>query len=212
MLHRPKLLLALTLVTPVALAQDPGNRVLREASNPLRMILEASRIKPRAKGMDAARPAPRTAAEATAAPAPPVAAESTQASVQSEPSPVPTPAGTAPSTVATLEVPAAAEAAEVRSVPEPPRPPPESESGALQLATVVEPVMPRQLLGKLRGEVQVLVAFTVNADGTVADAAVRRSTHPQVDTSVLEAVRQWRYQPIAGPRAHEVQLVLRAPD
>jgi protein TonB len=83
---------------------------------------------------------------------------------------------------------------------------------ALELASVVEPVTPRSMIGKLRGEVQVHVAFTVNADGSVADAAVRKSSHPQMDAAVLEAVRQWRYQPIAAPRTHEVQLVLRQGD
>jgi TonB family protein len=235
---RPLLLFALTLVTPLAWAQDPARRVEREASNPMRMIIEAAKIRPKAKIAEAAKPVPRTSAElapaaaearvppvveapaAAAAEAPAAAAAEAPAAAaaeapaapvpsvaEAEPAPLP-PAGPPESTVATVEV-----AATPRiSVPEVTPPVAEPEPVALKLASVVEPVMPRQWLGKLRGELQVHIAFTVNADGTVAGATVRRSSHPQLDASVLEAVRQWRYEPIAAPRPHEVQLVLRQPD
>lgn len=235
---RTLLLFALTLVTPLAWAQEPARRVEREASNPMRMIIEAAKIRPKAKAAEVPKPMARTTAElvppavearaptaveapaaaAAEAPAVPVAevpaapmAEAPPASVprvaEAESAPLP-PASPPESTVATVEV-----AATPRStVPEIVAPAVEPEPVALKLASVVEPVMPRQWLGKLRGELQVHVAFTVNADGTVAGAAVRRSSHPQVDASVLDAVRQWRYEPIAAPRPHEVQLVLRQPD
>ncbi len=235
---RTLLLFALTLVTPMAWAQEPGRRVEREANNPMRMIIEAAKIRPKAKPAETARPIPRTSAEpvpaatearipavveapavpAAEAPAATAAATPAAAVAEAPASPVPPVAEAAPaplppasppeSTVATVEV-----AATPRStVPEISAPVAEPEPVALKLASVVEPVMPRQWLGKLRGELQVHVAFTVNADGTVAGATVRRSSHPQLDASVLEAVRQWRYEPIAVPRPHEVQLVLRQPD
>jgi TonB family protein len=56
----------------------------------------------------------------------------------------------------------------------------------------------------------VVVGLTVNADGTVSDLAIQSSTHPQMDAAVLEAVQQWRYEPIRVPRAHAVQVVLHA--
>ncbi len=204
--HRRIPLLLLILVTPLAAAQDRGARVEREANNPLRMIIEASKIKPKAKPAEAVRPVDRPVQAAV----PSVAAD---ASVPAELPRVAVPAGTVESTVATVEVGAEAERA---PVPPPAAPDPLPSSAApatvlapLQLADMVEPVTPRLLLGKLRGEVQVVVSFTVRADGSVVEPVVRSSSHPQMDEAVLEAVRQWRYQPIDAPRAHEVQLVLR---
>lgn len=207
--HRPTLLLALTLVTPLALAQDPGSRVEREANNPLRRIIEASRIRPKAKPAEAVRPLDRTA---------PAAAPSAlaAASAPAELLRVALPAGTVESTVTTVEVGAEAERA---AAPPPPVPDPLPTATApvaplapLQLADMVEPVTPRPLLGKLRGEVLVVVGFTVRADGTVAEPVIRSSSHPRMDEAVLEAVRQWRYQPIAAARGHQVQLVLHPAD
>ena len=57
--HRRIPLLLLILVTPLAAAQDRGARVEREANNPLRMIIEASKIKPKAKPAEAVRPVDR---------------------------------------------------------------------------------------------------------------------------------------------------------
>lgn len=210
---RSILLLALILVTPYAAAQDPGGRVQREASNPLRMIIEASKIRPRQKAAEAARLPEKPPAEAASAAKPAVDAAE-QPSVLRNDAPAPAAAASVPaeSTVATVEVETAVtertEASATPMVIAAAAPAP----AALELASVVEPVTPRSMIGKLRGEVQVHVAFTVNADGSVADAAVRKSSHPQMDAAVLEAVRQWRYQPIAAPRAHEVQLVLRQVD
>ena len=205
MLHRPILLIVLTWVTPLTLAQDPGTRVEREANNPLRRIIEASRIKPKAKPAEAVRAIERAAP----------AAVSSVAAAASAPAELPRaalPAGTVESTVATVEVDAEAErAAAPPPVPDPlpTAAAPAAQLAPLQLADMVEPVTPRPLLGRLRGEVQVVVSFTVRIDGTIAEPVVRSSSHPQMDEAVLEAVRQWRYQPIAAPRSHEVQLVMR---
>lgn len=196
-------LLLLILVTPLAAAQDRGARVEREANNPLRMIIEASKIKPKAKPAEAVRPLDRSV---------PVALPSAAvaASAPAELPRIAIPAGTVESTVATVEVGAEAERATVPSQPAPdPLSVPATGLAPLQLADMVEPVTPRMLLGKLRGEVQVVVSFTVRPDGSVVEPVVRSSSHPQMDDAVLEAVRQWRYQPIAAPRGHEVQLVLR---
>lgn len=197
------LLLALTWVTPFALAQDRGARVEREANNPLRMIIEASKIKPKAKPAEPARPAERS----TPAVAPSPQAAASAPTVLSR---IVVPEGTVESTVATVEVGGEVErrAEPPPAVPEP-APAPAAPLAPLQLADVVEPITPRVLLGKLRGEVQVVVSFTVQADGAVVEPVIRTSSHPQMDEAVLEAVRQWRYQPIAAPRSHEVQVVLR---
>ena len=38
---------------------------------------------------------------------------------------------------------------------------------------------------------------------------MQSSSNPAVNATVLQAVLQWRYGPIAAPRSHAVQLVLR---
>lgn len=168
------LLVACGLAASVAAAQEGAKRVEREANNPLRLIIEAAKIRPKAPP-----PAPR-AARAASAP------RASEAPIEVLPS---APACTARSAVATVEV--------------------EAEATPLQIRDQVEPVIPRELRSLIEGEVQVLVAFTVLSDGRVAEAAVLRSSHPEVNAAVLDAVRQWRYQPIAIATPHEVELVLR---
>lgn len=200
--YRSNLLLTLIWVTPLALAQDQATRVEREANNPLRMIIEASKIKPKAKPADAARPPERAA---PAVPPRPLAS----ASAPAELTRVEVPSDKVESAVATVEV----DGESARSVAPPSvvvaEPVPAAPLAPLQIADVVEPLLPRSLLGKLRGEILVVVGFTVRADGSVAEPVIRSTSHPQMDEAVLEAVKQWRYQPIAAPRAHEIQLVLR---
>ena len=92
-------------------------------------------------------------------------------------------------------------------------PPPPAETVApLQVTTMVEPVVPRRLLDRVRGEIEVVVAFTVNPDGSVANPSVQSSSNRLINATVLEAVAQWRYAPVAAPREHAVQLVMRAGD
>ena len=76
-----------------------------------------------------------------------------------------------------------------------------AEAALLQIRDQVEPVIPHELRSLIEGEVQVVVAFTVLPDGHVAEAAMLRSSHPEVNAAVLDAMRQWRYQPIAGGHA-----------
>lgn len=201
-------------------AQAGGSRVEEEANRPMRMILEAAKIKGRAKPAEPP-PAPvkpvAAAARAASSPAPaPVAA--TTATTAPQPAPVALPAsapeGPPQSTVVTVDVDAAPRAVVPEVSPASvPRAEPEAvpieNLPPLKLLNVVEPVTPRALLGKLRGEIRVDVAFTVAADGSVTEPAVRSSSHPQMNAAVLEAVGQWRYQPIASPREHAVQVVLR---
>jgi TonB family protein len=217
-----RLLGSLTLMLAVtwAAAQAPeaSSRVLREASNPMRMIIEAAKIKPRARAETARmadKAAPRASAAASAPAAPDEAAEPAPAGAV-VPVAALAPAGRPESLVTTVEVDAPAPAE--RPAPAPATPVVDAkaepadakpEPAPLQLASMVEPVTPRALLGRLRGDVRTHVSFTVATDGSVRDAAVRTSTHPRMDAAVLEAVSQWRYQPIAAPRAHEVLVVLR---
>ena len=175
------LLVACGLAASVAVAQEGAKRVEREASNPMRLIIEAAKIRPKGRPAEAAASAPPSrVARAASAPRP------SEAPIEVLPS---APAGTARSAVATVEV--------------------EAEAAPLQIRDQVEPVIPHELRSLIEGEVQVVVAFTVLPDGRIAEAAVLRSSHPEVNAAVLDAVRQWRYQPIAVATPHEVELVLR---
>lgn len=175
------LVIASGLAASLAVAQEPARRVEREASNPMRLIIEAAKIKPKPKTAEAAASAPPRVARPAPTPAP-----SGEVALEVLPSEPPR------SSVATVDV--------------------EIELTPLKIQDRVEPVIPRELRALIDGEVQVLVAFTVRPDGRVAEAVVQRSSHPEVNAAVLDAVRQWRYQPIAAATPHEVELVLRPGD
>jgi TonB family protein len=53
------------------------------------------------------------------------------------------------------------------------------------------------------------LVFKVNPDGSVADLNVQASNSAVLDAIVLDAVRQWRYKPIAQARTHRVQFVFK---
>lgn len=173
------LLVACALV-PAAPAQEPSKRVEREASNPLRVIIEAGKIRTKARPAEPAASAPpRVAKPAAAAGAEAVAAKDVPLEV------LPGPPSSA---VATVDV--------------------QGEATPLRIVEQIEPRIPEELRALIDGEAQVLVGFTVLPDGRVAEAEVRRSTHPELNAAVLEAVRLWRYQPIGAATPHEVELVL----
>ena len=227
MLSRLIVPLALLLPLTAAVAQEaaPMARAERDASNPLRMIIEASKIKTaRSRAVEPERvqrvvlKAPATTASA---PAPaPVATASTALSSPATTSAAPValaaadPAPTPPQEAAPTPPPAVPAPVSEEKIPPPearpePAPTPAAEPAPLSLARMIEPVTPRPLIGKLRGDVEVVVAFTVNTDGSISGATVKSSSYRQMDASVLDAVQQWRYEPIPAPRAHMVQLVLR---
>ena len=46
----------------------------------------------------------------------------------------------------------------------------------------------------------------------LVDVAVRSASDKALGPIAVQAVRQWRYKPIAAARSHSVQLVFRAPN
>lgn len=217
--------LVLSLLTGTVTAQETAaERARRDADNPLRRIIEAGKIKPRQKPADtpAAARAPERA--------------QTRIAPATEVGPAAPPAGAAPAVAAgePASVPAVtaaappAEPAEPRSEPESrvsevvvvvpaPAPPPPAPAAVevlapLKAVSVVEPRLPRRLLDRVRGDVEVVVTFVVGTDGSVGQAAVQSSSNALVNPTVLEAVSQWRYAPIPAAREHAVQLVMRAAD
>lgn len=97
-------------------------------------------------------------------------------------------------------------------------PPPPAVSTAaaapvpLQIAEYVEPALPDRLRRNLQADGDVVINFTVNRDGSVADASVRSSSDTALEPIALDAVRQWRYKPIADARSHSAKLVFRLRD
>ncbi len=227
-----------TVGVPMASAQTdapPGvanSRAARDADNPMRMIIEASKLKVRIKA-DGPEPA---AADKRAAPSPkpvaaPVAKRAASAPVtaaaasQSVPSavaaaPVATPAtaaAPAPGPAAHVATPAAPSQT-LAKLAEPVSPAAALSQPAVQALPpqplkrlqMVEPSLPSNVLRRIRSDLEVVVGFTVNADGSVADVVIRSNPMKTLDASIVEAVSQWRYQPIREARTHAVQLVLRA--
>ena len=214
--------LALGLIgQPGAWAQTPSpsdpaaaTRAAREADNPLRVIIQASklkvRVKPDGEAADARLPekrvAPRPAAPRGAAPAPDSATAAAPPRVR--------PAGSAalasPEQAAArlTEAPLAKPVTSAAVAPQPKAEP--LPLAPLKLAQMVEPVLSSNLLRRLRTDVEVVMAFTVNVDGSVSDVAVRSSPMKSLDGPMVEAISQWRYEPTREARAHAVRLVLRA--
>jgi TonB family protein len=240
-----------------AATQERMERAKRDASNPLRIIIEASQVKRTRTGGDAPAPAAAAAPVATKAPEPRAAAERRSARV-AEPTPAPpTPSRTlaapspavgdppateptsAPPTAietpaasvapAPLSAPAAPDAAAPADVQAPaatgpaaagiaaaaaaaPSAPNAAQPAAevlapLKLVRYIEPEIPARIRGRLRPTSEVTVAFKVLRDGSVSQAAIRATNARALDPVVLEAVRQWRYDPVPEEREHVVQLV-----
>jgi len=73
---------------------------------------------------------------------------------------------------------------------------------------MVEPeVSPRMLEQLPRSEV--VVQFTIRADGTVEAVQVLPPVPRQMVAPIVAAVEQWRFAPLPAPRQHRVQLVFR---
>ncbi|MBT9526717.1 MAG: TonB family protein [Rhizobacter sp.] len=191
---------------------DAAARAAREANNPLRVIIEASKLKSRATDAPPVRPVvakPATPAPVAAKPqtAPVVAAKApgVPAAVVAASQPAAEPAPIAAVATRTELAPV------VLSVPAPVVPAPKpAPLLPLKLAQMVEPALPPAVLRRMVNDTEVIVGFTVNADGSVSNVAVRSSPLKALEAPVIDAISQWRYEPIGEARAHAVQLVLRA--
>ena len=170
----------------------PGELVQRQADNPLRWIIEAGKLKGRAK------PAAETDASARAGgdkPAPHAAQPKAPLRTKEAAARVPT----VPSAAASG--PAAEPEARVAALAEPAPP------ATLELVSDGAMVLPDAIYEQLRTDAELELQFTVNPDGSVSDVSVQASNNPNVDAAVLTAVRGWRFKPIAQAQLHSVQLV-----
>ncbi|WP_295645561.1 TonB family protein [uncultured Methylibium sp.] len=195
---------------PAEPASAPSERVKRDAEKPFQWILLQSDKPRRARdGTGSAGAAPAAAAARPSRPAPgsPKPAVAAEAPVPTATLPVPvaepTPAAPAPAAVAALQP---APGAIPLPLPEPAPADTEAEADeALELLQQIPPSFPRAVMLDMRkGSVQ--VRFKVQADGTVAEPSVLRSTHPRLNKPVLAAVGQWRFKPVREPREAAVEL------
>lgn len=125
-----------------------------------------------------------TAAESAAAPA----ATPPGADTQQQPA--------APQTVAAV-VPAAPEpeVTVVAAVP-------------LRPVFVVEPIIPREMRDEVINT-KVVLSFTVQQDGSIATPAVVTGSNRRLNRSALEAIAQWRFEPIQTTRATQIEFEFR---
>lgn len=212
-------------------------RALQQADGPKRRILEAARLKsgvaptpspappppvaaapkPRADGGD--KPAEKATEKATerAAERPADREAVTVVTLPAGVEPLALPASANVGSVATIApMESAPRAATLADLPPPaasPAPVPASADGLPppRLVAMVEPELPARLFRRGSGRTEVLVDLVIDPDGTVRSATVRSSSNSDVENAVVQAVRQWRYEPQPSPRSHLVRLVASPP-
>lgn len=215
--------LAQAQTAPAAQDKAAMERAQREADGPRRRILEAARLKTTVKAAEAS-PVVQTAAPAPApVPATPTATVQRAAarSENAEPegvmavlSPAAPPlqvqsASFAMSGITTVApVALAAPAPSMINVSSRPTTAPPAYLPPPRLLTRVEPELPAYLLRRGARRTELVVDLVIHADGSVSDVVVRDSPVPDLEEPVLEAVRQWRFDPQPALRPHQVRLVV----
>ena len=213
----------------VSAAAADMERARRQAAGPMRIILAAGKTLPgRAPAAQAARPVPAVVVEPAAAPAvvpsaptaarSPVAPETTPA--QSVASPVvstpgglnadalqnkaPAVAAPALDTTGTAVIPVvqpdfaldlALYLPAVQTAPQRPR-----------IVSRVEPEVGQRVLDDLGRNASVLVDVTIRPDGRVAAVTPVASMPRPLQRALLDALGQWRFDPLPQERVHRIEL------
>lgn len=81
---------------------------------------------------------------------------------------------------------------------------------APKLTRRVDPLLPQSVLDQIGPLREVKVHLNIQADGSVSDVAVQQPAPRQIVRYVQAAVAQWQFEPLPEPRAHVVQLVFSA--
>ncbi len=161
---------------------------------------QPSKVRPKTDGpQQVKKPVTKPAAE-TAQTAPAADSPATPAAVQTatelqQPAPLP------------LAQPAAKELA----VAKPTIPEPEvvvEATKPLRPVYVVEPTIPRELRDESINT-SVRLSFTVLPDGTTATPEVIAGTNRRLNKSALQAIAQWRFEPIQTARATQIEFEFR---
>jgi hypothetical protein len=181
-------------------------RAQRLAANPLRVILQAGKIKRRVEP-DASAAVPVVAAATvagTSAVARPPVAEAPQPALM-------TLASKAPAAMI-FEPVAALESAPLLSAPALPQtaaPTARPDAGPVRprVVTMVEPEVPAQLLADVGRAVEVKADLSLRPDGSVAEVSLVGPYPRNWQRYLLAALTQWRFAPLPGPWVHRVELV-----
>lgn len=220
-----------------ASAREAMERAQRQANNPMRIILEAGRIRRKAGEADAVDSADAAGARRPGV-APPATASAGATAQPTAPGatagPLPTEAGAATAVPATA-TPAMrtlrSDVAQGRpagpSVPDLQREDsggpladvaspvpvlPEAAPAAPRLLSMVEPAVhahQRQELARLG---TVLADLSLRPDGSVADVQLVSAVPRALQRALDAALRDWRFAPLPAARRHRVELVFRAED
>ena len=185
--------------------------VKRQARSPYKVIIDSNSVKAKpapAKEEAAPKVAVKKPVAKTTAPAAPetdknspVAATLAPASANANVArPTASDTGSAPAQTAETPSPAAPEPATLSTRATPVEPAP------LTLLKRVEPVLSADVLDSRLNTAKVVVAFTVTANGEVANLSIASTSDSRLNRSVLRAVQAWRYAPIPEPREHRVSF------
>jgi protein TonB len=68
-----------------------------------------------------------------------------------------------------------------------------------------QPEIPRDMRASIANG-RVVLGFTVQPDGTVREAAILRTTNRRLGKPALDAVSQWRFEPIRVARTAQVEI------
>ncbi len=181
--------------------QEPVVASQAAPSTALRAAVPASLAAQTAQTAQSAQPA-QTAAAPSAMPSPATQRPATQLA-DSRPPEMATVALASPSSATPAGAMQAASPA--RAPAPPPVALPEEDESLLKLVHKVEPEYPRELLAAQRTG-SVAVRFTVQPDGSVKDVEAIKSPHRRLGTAAVNAVRQWRFEPIPQARKVGVEI------
>ncbi len=222
---RSATLTALAVATSAAFAQttgaeeSPSDRAKRQAENPMKWIMMLDdkprqvNNKPAEKKAPAAPAArgggaePAAVATPAAAPAAAPARAAPAAAAPARTAAVAT-AAAAPAAVVPVAVDssAAATAAAAIAPAMAPREPEPELPEPLTLLTQVQPELTRDVLNRGIRKGNVKVKFNVMPDGSVADVEVTESSNRALHSSVINAVRKWKYAPVKRMQGHGADI------
>lgn len=78
----------------------------------------------------------------------------------------------------------------------------------LRPVNVVEPTIPRELRNEVI-KAKVLLNFTVQQDGRVTDPTVVAGSNRRLNRTAMEAIAQWRFEPIQTARLTQIEFEFR---
>jgi hypothetical protein len=187
-------------------------RAQRLAANPMRVILEASRVRRRANGellpaVAAAGPLARPEVTPRARPARPPREVAT-----------PEPTIISPDLAQALSAPVSGPALAQEPVPQPvtasvpaqvPMTAPAPELARPTLITRVDPDPPARLLTEFGASTVITADLTIKPDGSVSQVVIVTPNTRSLGRYVVTALRQWRFAPLPSERVWRVELVFR---